>query len=116
MLSAVPSSGIVNSMISITGIGDRDRPEWLIRISGMRTGSVEPAQASVSGVKIYTTNPVGMIQCAETPFARFSAHVGGWEHVNLTGDYVWDVQQRVSENPGGLRALRAAPELVRKAA
>jgi hypothetical protein len=37
-------------------------------------------------------------------------------YVNLTGDYVWDVQQRVSENSGGLRALRAAPELVRKAA
>jgi hypothetical protein len=33
----VPSSGIVNSMIRITGIGDRDRPEWLIRISGMRS-------------------------------------------------------------------------------
>ena len=37
MLSAVPSSGIVSSMIRITGIGDRDRPEWLIRISGIRT-------------------------------------------------------------------------------
>jgi hypothetical protein len=37
MLSAVSSSGIVNSMIRIAGIGDRDRPEWLIRISGMRT-------------------------------------------------------------------------------
>jgi hypothetical protein len=37
-LSAVPSSGTVNSMIRITGIGDRDRPEWLIRISGIRTG------------------------------------------------------------------------------
>jgi hypothetical protein len=36
MLSAVPSSGIVNSVIRITGIGDRDRPEWLIRISGIR--------------------------------------------------------------------------------
>ena len=36
MLSAVPSSGIVNSMIRITGIGDRDQPEWLIRINGMR--------------------------------------------------------------------------------
>jgi hypothetical protein len=36
MLFAVPSSGIVNSVIRITGIGDRDRPEWLIRISGMR--------------------------------------------------------------------------------
>ncbi len=37
MLSAVPSSGTVNSVISITGIGDQDRPRWLIRISGMRT-------------------------------------------------------------------------------
>jgi hypothetical protein len=36
MLSAVPSSGTVNSVIRITGIGDRDRPEWLIRISGIR--------------------------------------------------------------------------------
>jgi hypothetical protein len=32
----MPSSGIVNSVIRITGIGDHDRPEWLIRISGMR--------------------------------------------------------------------------------
>jgi catechol 2,3-dioxygenase-like lactoylglutathione lyase family enzyme len=37
MLSAVPTSGTVNSVIRITGIGDRDRPEWLIRISGMRS-------------------------------------------------------------------------------
>ena len=37
MLSAVPSSGIVSSMIRITGIGDRDRPEWLIRISRLRS-------------------------------------------------------------------------------
>jgi transposase len=36
MLSAMPSSGIVNSVIRITGMGDRDRPEWLIRINGMR--------------------------------------------------------------------------------
>jgi hypothetical protein len=41
MLSAVPSSGIVNSVIRITGIGDRDRPEWLIRISGMRRGAFQ---------------------------------------------------------------------------
>jgi hypothetical protein len=33
----VSSSGIVNSVIRITGIGDRDPPEWLIRISGIRT-------------------------------------------------------------------------------
>jgi hypothetical protein len=37
MLSAMPSSGRVYSMIKITGIGDHDRPEWLIRINGMRS-------------------------------------------------------------------------------
>jgi hypothetical protein len=37
MLSAVPSSGRVNTMIRITGIGDHDRLEWLIRINGMRS-------------------------------------------------------------------------------
>jgi hypothetical protein len=42
MLYAMPSSGIVNSVIRITGIGDRDRPEWLIRISGMRSRSKPP--------------------------------------------------------------------------
>jgi hypothetical protein len=36
MLFAVPSSGGVNTMIRITGIGDHDRPEWLIRINGIR--------------------------------------------------------------------------------
>ena len=40
----------------------------------------------------------------------------GWEHVNLTGDYVWGNQQGASENTVGLRPLRAAPELTRQAA
>jgi hypothetical protein len=44
MLSAVPSSGKVNTMITITGIGDHDRPEWLIRINGIRI-STAPARA-----------------------------------------------------------------------
>jgi hypothetical protein len=38
MLSAVLSSGIVSSVIRITGIGDRNQPEWLIRINRMRNG------------------------------------------------------------------------------
>jgi hypothetical protein len=36
MLSAELSSSMVNSVIRITGFGDHDRPEWLIRISGIR--------------------------------------------------------------------------------
>jgi hypothetical protein len=34
----------------------------------------------------------------------------GWEHVNLTGDYVWAAEQDVSENLDGLRPLRAPSE------
>jgi len=40
----------------------------------------------------------------------------GWEHVNLTGDYIWGATQNGSENPVGLRPLRAIPEPLRKAA
>ena len=30
----------------------------------------------------------------------------GWEHINLTGDYVWNTALAASENPDGLRPLR----------
>ena len=49
MLSAVPSSGKVNTVISITGIGDHDRPEWLIRINGMRTTCPLAVAGGVAG-------------------------------------------------------------------
>jgi hypothetical protein len=40
MLSAELSSSMVNSVIRITGFGDHDRPEWLIRISGIRNDAI----------------------------------------------------------------------------
>ena len=39
----------------------------------------------------------------------------GWEHVNLTGDYIWAAEQ-ASENIDGMRLLRPAPEPFLKAA
>ena len=39
----------------------------------------------------------------------------GWEHINLTGDYIW-VAPEASENNDGLRPLRTPPEVLRKAA
>ena len=39
----------------------------------------------------------------------------GWEHVNLTGGYIWAAEQ-TSENIDGLRSLRPAPEQFIKAA
>ncbi len=40
----------------------------------------------------------------------------GWEHVNLTGDYVWGVEQSLSENIDGLRPLRTQADAFQKAA
>ena len=40
----------------------------------------------------------------------------GWEHINLTGDYIWLAANGMSENTNGLRALRATPQALRKAA
>jgi len=40
----------------------------------------------------------------------------GWEHINLTGDYVWAPADQATENPDGLRPLRMLPEAVPLAA
>jgi hypothetical protein len=39
----------------------------------------------------------------------------GWEHINLTGDYIWVARQDASENHNGLRPLRIPPETFKKA-
>jgi Domain of unknown function (DUF4158)/Tn3 transposase DDE domain len=62
----------------------------------------------------------GMLErlCSDDVPDHLLAHLSplGWEHVNLTGDYVWGARAKMSENLNGLRPLRAAPELMRKAA
>jgi hypothetical protein len=40
----------------------------------------------------------------------------GWEHVNLTGDYVWAIAEQMTENPDGFRPLRLPPDPIRLAA
>jgi hypothetical protein len=34
----------------------------------------------------------------------------GWEHVNLTGDYIWVPADQLAENHDGFRPLRRAPD------
>jgi hypothetical protein len=34
----------------------------------------------------------------------------GWEHVNLTGDYIWVSADQLAENHDGFRPLRRAPD------
>jgi hypothetical protein len=33
----------------------------------------------------------------------------GWEHVNLTGDYIWGAKNSITKNTDGLRPLRPTP-------
>ena len=40
----------------------------------------------------------------------------GWEHVNLTGDYVWGAEQAMAKNNDGLRPLRTPPAAFLRAA
>ena len=68
------------------------------------------------GPEFCTVNPVGMAYHTGTVPKGFSAHVAGWEHVNLTGDYIWNTVANVTENHGGLRPLRPIPEVILLAA
>ena len=40
----------------------------------------------------------------------------GWEHINLTGDYIWRAAQQMTKNSDGLMPLRPAPDVAAKAA
>ncbi len=57
----------------------------------------------------YLERAVATLHQTETVPDYLLAHLSplGWEHVNLTGDYIWGTAQRVSETSDGLRPLRA---------
>jgi hypothetical protein len=40
----------------------------------------------------------------------------GWEHVNLTGDHIWAIEQKASENIDGMKPLRTPSEALLDAA
>ena len=66
----------------------------------------------------YLEQAVARLRQVEDVPDHLLAHLSplGWEHVNLTGDYVWGAAYGMSENNDGLRQLRATPEPIRKAA
>jgi hypothetical protein len=66
----------------------------------------------------YLERAVAILRQTEHVPETLLAHLSplGWEHVNLTGDYVWGTPNSVSENTGGLRPLRILPESYARAA
>jgi hypothetical protein len=65
----------------------------------------------------YLNRAIAALRAVEDVPDHLLAHLSplGWEHVNLTGDYVWSADQRM-ENADGYRPLRTAPEAALPAA
>ena len=61
---------------------------------------------------VYFTTAVWRLATAEEVPDHLSAHLSplGWEHLNLTGDYVWSPADEATENHGGFRPLRPVPD------
>jgi len=61
---------------------------------------------------------IATLRQAEDVPHQLLAHLSplGWEHVNLTGDYIWSAEPPDTENCDGFRPLRTAPDISRKAA
>lgn len=105
------------------------RAVFLHRLGEIRDRTYENQQHRVSGLNLlvtaiilwntrYLESAVVALRKVEDVPDHLLAHLSplGWEHVNLTGDYVWGAWQKMSENTNGLTPLRAIPEPMRKAA
>lgn len=105
------------------------RAVFIHRLGEIRDRTYENQQHRASGLNLLVTAIIlwntrylesavaALRQCEDVP-DHLLAHLSplGWEHVNLTGDYVWGNSQIPSENTVGLRPLRSIPEVTRKAA
>ena len=105
------------------------RAVFIHRLGEIRDRTNENQQHRASGLNLlvtaiilwntrYLESAVATLHQFEDVPDQLLAHLSplGWEHVNLTGDYVWGSQQIPSENIVGLRPLRSIPEMTKKAA
>jgi TnpA family transposase len=105
------------------------RAVFIHRLGEIRDRTYENQQHRASGLNLlvtaiilwntrYLERAVAALRQTEDVADHLLAHLSplGWEHVNLTGDYVWGAQSSVSENSDGLRPLRMLPEVYPRAA
>jgi len=105
------------------------RAVFIHRLGEIRDRTYENQQHRASGLNLlvtaiilwntrYLERAVTTLRTVEDVPDQLLAHLSplGWEHVNLTGDYVWGNQDGAPENTVGLRPLRPTPELTRQAA
>jgi TnpA family transposase len=102
------------------------RAVFIHRLGEIRDRTYENQQHRASGLNLlvtaiilwntrYLERAVAVLRQAEDVPDQLLAHLSplGWEHVNLTRDYIW---RPVTENRDGFHPLRAAPDTARKAA
>ena len=102
---------------------------FIHRLGEIRDRTYENQQHRASGLNLlvtaiilwntrYLERAVADLRQGEDVPDQLFAHLSalGWEHVNLTGDYVWGTPHSMSENPGGLRPLRLLPDTHPRAA
>lgn len=105
------------------------RAVFIHRLGEIRDRTYENQQHRFSGLNLlvtaiilwntrYLESAVAALRQVEDVPDHLLTHLSplGWEHVNLTGDYVWSEPRGASENHDGLTPLRAAPEPMRRAA
>ncbi len=99
------------------------RAVFIHRLGEIRDRTYENQQHRVSGLNLlvtaiilwntrYLEHAVATRRRVEDIPDHLLAHLSplGWEHINLTGDYVWGVPRPVSENTDELRPLRMPSE------
>ena len=103
--------------------------EFLNRLGEIRDRTFENQQHRASGLNLvvtaiilwntrYLARAIDALRKVEDIPDAHLAHLSpiGWEHVNLTGDYIWGADQKLTKNPVGLRPLRPIPDTAPKAA
>ena len=99
------------------------RAIFLHRLGEIRDRTYENQQHRASGLNLlvtaiilwntrYLERAIAALRTVEDVPDHLLAHLSplGWEHVNLTGDYIWSSAANATENHGGLKPLRLIPE------
>ena len=99
------------------------RAVFIHRLGEIRDRTYENQQHRASGLNLlvtaiilwntrYLNRAIAALRAVEPVPDELLAHLSplGWEHVNLTGDYVWSEANEVTENRDGYWPLRAVPD------
>ena len=99
------------------------RAVFIHRLGEIRDRTYENQQHRASGLNLlvtaitlwntrYLNHAIDALRETEGVSDHLLAHLSplGWEHINLTGDYVWSSANEAAENHDGFRALRPVPD------